>query len=29
MMPHEKLYDVEPRDVELEVVPAGDYVLAV
>jgi biotin carboxyl carrier protein len=29
MTPHEKLYDVEPREVEVDLVRAGDYVLAV
>ncbi|WP_243338051.1 ATP-binding protein [Anaeromyxobacter soli] len=29
MTPYEKLYDVEPREVELDLVRAGDYVLAV
>jgi acetyl/propionyl-CoA carboxylase alpha subunit len=29
MMPHEKLYDVEPREMEIDATRAGDYVLAV
>ncbi|WP_242343423.1 ATP-binding protein [Anaeromyxobacter terrae] len=29
MTPYEKLYDVEPREVEIDLVRAGDYVLAV
>ena len=29
MTPHEKLYDAEPREAEVEVLAAGDYVLAV
>ena len=29
MMPHEKLYDAEPREAEVESMAAGDYVLAV
>jgi multidrug resistance efflux pump len=29
MTPHEKLYDLEPREVEVDATRAGDYVLAV